>query len=233
MRKLQSNRLHLVRHGENPANIEKVFSSKIVDHSLTDKGVLQAQQTAEWFISLEIEGDRWTRTVYSSPLKRASETAEIIASAMGFDVVVMENFREIDVGDLETRRATQADWEFHEEVLDDWHRGRSESSFPGGENYIDLWTRLKQGYVKITDGSRNKHVIVVSHGGIMSITMKDLCPDTDPEHFRDIKWDNCAIAEVDIEQSGDRIRGTLIKWNQHSHLTGYAAELVPGVPRYP
>ncbi len=41
------NRLYLVRHGENRANITKEFSCRHVDYPLTPKGVLQAQQTAK------------------------------------------------------------------------------------------------------------------------------------------------------------------------------------------
>ena len=45
----QTNTIYLVRHGENTANITKEFSYKLVDYSLTAKGVQQAEQTAEYF----------------------------------------------------------------------------------------------------------------------------------------------------------------------------------------
>src|SRR5689334_15064805 len=89
------NSLYLVRHGENWANITREFSHKKVDYSLTPKGILQAQQTAELFKSKQID------EIYASPLKRARETAEIIAQALGLDVVVVEHFREVNVGALE------------------------------------------------------------------------------------------------------------------------------------
>jgi broad specificity phosphatase PhoE len=41
--------LYLVRHGENLANITKEFSYRAVDYPLTPKGILQAEQTAEYF----------------------------------------------------------------------------------------------------------------------------------------------------------------------------------------
>ncbi|MFN2190188.1 MAG: histidine phosphatase family protein, partial [Candidatus Promineifilaceae bacterium] len=195
-----------------------------------EKGILQAKQTAAWFKSLRLRDEQWASAVYSSPMKRAVETAEILASALNRDVQLMENFREIDVGELEKRKASQADWVFHEKVMDDWYRGRSETRFPGGENYSDLWTRMREGYLSVTDGISNKHVIVVSHGGIMSITMKDLCPDEDPNLFQNSKWDNCAVTQVDVVRRRDRIHGTLVKWNAYDHLSGHAAELIPGVP---
>ncbi len=125
--------LYLVRHGENPANISKVFSSRIVDQSLTAKGILQARQTATYIKELGISRDRWVRhSVFSSPLRRAAETAEIIADQLGLGVVVMENFREIDVGSLEESPATAADWSFYQQIVNDWYDGINESTFPEG-----------------------------------------------------------------------------------------------------
>src|SRR4051812_45611032 len=97
-------RLYLVRHGENLANLTKEFSYKLVVHSLTDKGVLQAGQTALYFMGKQIDA------IYSSPLKRAAETAQIIAAELGLPITTMENFREVNVGDLERYPPTEENW---------------------------------------------------------------------------------------------------------------------------
>ena len=55
------NRIYLVRHGENRANLTKEFSYRLVDYPLTEKGILQAQQTAR--IS------RTKRSTRSTPLR--------------------------------------------------------------------------------------------------------------------------------------------------------------------
>ncbi|MGB3717896.1 MAG: histidine phosphatase family protein [Candidatus Promineifilaceae bacterium] len=224
--------LYLVRHGENPANISKVFSSRIVDQSLTAKGILQARQTATYFEELGISQDRWVRhSVFSSPLKRAAETAAIIADRLGLGVIVMENFREIDVGSLEDSPATAADWSFYQQVVNDWYDGVNESTFPGGENYRDLWTRLETGLLEITKEAEGQDIIVVGHGGIMTTTLKDLCPELDINWLRNSLWDNCAVAKIELNRQGDRLQGRLVSWNAHDHLTDEAAELIPGVPQ--
>ena len=61
-----TNRLYLLRHGENPANLSKVFSNRHVDHPLTEKGILQAQQTADYFVGQELQA------ICTSPLKRSA-----------------------------------------------------------------------------------------------------------------------------------------------------------------
>src|SRR5258707_14895533 len=99
-----NNTLYLVRHGENPANITKEFSYKLVDYSLTPKGVLQAEQTAAFFQSIPLDA------AYASPLKRARETAEIIARPQGLPVTLLEEFREVNVGKLELKPPTEENW---------------------------------------------------------------------------------------------------------------------------
>jgi broad specificity phosphatase PhoE len=89
-----ANRIFLIRHGENPANLTKEFSSRIVNYSLTAKGRLQAHQTAAWFLDKEIQ------VVCTSPLKRAYETAKIIAYKLDVPIETLDHFREIEVGDL-------------------------------------------------------------------------------------------------------------------------------------
>ena len=220
------NRLFLLRHGENPANISKEFSNRQVDHPLTEKGVLQAEQTADHF------ADQGLQAVYSSPLKRAAQTAGIIAARPGLEVVVMEAFREIDVGSLEGRPATAADWALHARIMNDWFDGKNEATFPEGENYDDLWARMQAGLLAATAGRSGQAILVVGHGGILTVTLKDLCPDLDVEWLRATHWDNCAFAEIELGRDQDgRLEGRLLTWNSHDYLHGAAAELVPGVPQ--
>ncbi len=223
--------LYLVRHGENPANIDKIFSSKLVDQSLTAKGLLQAKQTADYFRNLNINRTDWTgQVVFSSPLKRAFETATIIAESLKLEVVIQESFRELDVGALEQRPTTQADWVFHQKVMDDWFNGNKESRFPEGEDYTDLWTRMERGLINVTKGRNGQNIIIVGHGGILTATMMDLCPGIDIEWLRKTRWDNCAITEIDLRMENGRPEGRLVSWNATDHLSGAASELIPGVP---
>src|SRR5437588_12038201 len=96
----QSNKVYLVRHGENPANLTREFSHRRVDYSLTPRGIEQARQTAEFFRKGRVD------ELYSSPLKRALETAQIIAGAVDRPITVVEEFRELNVGRLEDEPPT-------------------------------------------------------------------------------------------------------------------------------
>jgi broad specificity phosphatase PhoE len=88
-------RLYWVRYGESDANLIKEFSCRLSDRPLTPKGVLQAQQTAEFFAGKEIAA------IYCSPLQRTLEPAQVIGYSLKMSAVPLEFFREIDNGDLE------------------------------------------------------------------------------------------------------------------------------------
>ncbi len=218
------NRLYLVRHGENPANLTKQFSSRRVDYPLTEKGILQAEQTAAFFVARPVDA------IYASPLKRAVQTARIIARPKGLPVVVMENFREIDVGDLELVPPSAAAWEFHDRIFLSWLSGRPDLQFPGGDDYHRLWRRMRSGVELVTRGRDGQNIIIVGHGGIFTATLADLCPEVNIREILTRQTGNCSITEVEIEPRDGSFRGRLVEWASCSHLSGEAANQVSGIP---
>ena len=214
------NRLYLVRHGENWANLTKEFSHRHVDYSLTPKGVLQAQQTAEYFRDKEIHG------IYSSPLKRTVETAEIIAKRLELQVTVLENLREVNVGDLEGQPVSTELWATHNQIIEDWLTGKPERQFPNGEDYHMLWSRTRAAIKEMTAGKQGESLIVVGHGGMFTFTLPDLCGSVDLNVLG--QKHNCSITEVEIESGNGHLNGNLISWAKCDHLHGTAAEFVAG-----
>lgn len=225
------NHIFLVRHGENLANLTKELSSRRVDYSLTPKGILQAEQTAGHFLAACQSGRAGSNihAVYSSPLKRARETAEIIAYQLGLPAVVMENFREIDVGDMELQPSTTETWALHNQIIKDWFKGQVERAFPNGDNYITLCSRMRVGIEQIVAGRGGQSFIVVGHGGIFTVTLPDLCPGVDMSYLR-TETHNCSISEIEVKWRQGRLEGKVIAWASHDHLYGPAAELVSGLP---
>jgi broad specificity phosphatase PhoE len=218
------NRLYLVRHGENQANLTKEFSYRRVDYSLTPKGVLQAQQTAEYFTAQPVDA------IYSSPLKRAVETAQIIAAHLGLSCQVVEDFREVNVGDLEGQPVTPELWERHNRIIYAWFNGDKEARFPGGEDYHALWARTQAGLRLALAGLSDRTALIVGHGGMFTLTLRDLCPAVDGAWLRHQVSQNCSISEVLLQPQNGAWHGELVRWNDARHLHGAAAELVSGLP---
>jgi broad specificity phosphatase PhoE len=223
---ISTNTIYLVRHGENPANITKEFSYRIVDYPLNARGVLQAEQTAEFFRGKPIDA------IYASPLRRARQTAEIIAQVLHLPVTLLEEFREINVGDLEQRPPTVENWRAHDRVIADWYRGEYRSTFPGGENFLQLLQRIRRGLLKATHQSDGKRIIIAGHGGIFTALVKALCYNADRVEIYHGAMDNCAITEIELSAVEDVLVGNLRVWASTAHLSGAAAQLTPGHLHY-
>jgi broad specificity phosphatase PhoE len=220
------NTIYLVRHAENTANLTKEFSHRLVDYSLTPKGIIQAQQTAIYF------RDKHIHEIYASPLKRARETADIIAQELQLPVGIKEQFREVNVGSLEGRPPDAANWALHEHILQDWREGRHASIFPDGENYTMLLARMRSGLREISAHKSNQNIIVVAHGGIITETIADLCPGVDIEQLMQQENHNCSITEIELSIDGEHMEADLKQWAYDGHLHGQAAEFVSGTYQF-
>ncbi len=220
-----ANRLYMVRHGENVANLTRQFSHRKIDFALTEKGLLQAQQTAEALRGCSIDA------IYCSPLKRALQTAQIIGATLALPVTVIEELRETNVGELDGRPGNEEDWRFHNEILEAWFAGRANVRFPGGEDYASLWARAQAAIAQMVTGRTEQNIVAVGHGGMFSVTIKDLCPQADVHVLRTMQNHNCAITEVLVNVVNGQVVGELVRWADHSHLHDRAADFVPGIPQ--
>lgn len=217
--------IYWVRHGENRANLTKEFSHRLVDYPLTAKGRLQAEQTGEYFRTRPVQ------VVYASPLRRAVETAEAIARPLGLPVQVIEDFREVNVGDLEARPVSVEAWAENERIFRAWLEGDLGARFPGGEDYYELQERMQRGYRFVLEESRGQQVVIVAHGGNFISTLRFFCPDVDLFWLLSQESHNCSISCLDMELRRGKVTGRLIDWAYSGHLSGAAAELVSGILR--
>jgi broad specificity phosphatase PhoE len=192
-----------IRHGHNPANQTAELSCKVTDYPLTGLGVTQATTLAG-----QLARHPAPAAIYASPLRRATQTAEIIASRIGGTVQVIEDLRELNVGGLDGRRDKQA-WARYRQVLDDWHAGRHETAFPGGENYQQMAARLASAFSHALRHPAGSRVLFIGHGGIIRAAIPAICPRT-PVPAADLP--NCGIAELTLQPAPDGITATLDNW---------------------
>ncbi len=192
-----------IRHGHNPANQRHQLSHKAIDYPLTELGVTQAAALAG-----QLAGEPGPAAIYASPLRRAAQTAEIIAARTGSDVEIVEGFRELDVGDLDGRCDEEA-WAVYHQVLADWRAGRHDSAFPGGEDYRQMTARLAAAIGTALRHPPGSRVLIVGHGAIIRAAVPALCPGT-PVPASDLP--NCGIAELELHQAPAGAAGTLKHW---------------------
>ena len=216
------NKVFLLRHGENLANITSELSYLKVDYSLTTKGKLQAYQTAAYF------RDKAIQLIYTSPLKRAVETAQIIGEELGIEPVIIENLREFNVGFLEGMSDRDESWRIHNETIRAWVQGKPEARFPGGDDFGAVNTQMQAAMHEILAGNDGRRILVIGHGGLFFTSISGLCQNTTLQEISGRISNNCSISEMDLELKDGVIRGKLLRWADDSHLYGEAADFVRG-----
>ncbi len=83
-----------MRHGQARNNVERVLAGRAKGYPLTQLGVRQAENIAEFLKPFKISA------VYSSPVERAEQTAGIVAKTLGMEYTIDERLTEIDMGGL-------------------------------------------------------------------------------------------------------------------------------------
>jgi broad specificity phosphatase PhoE/ribonuclease HI len=149
--------LVLLRHGETPSTVRKLFSGRGgEDPSLTELGRRQAAAAAA---ALAARGG--IDAVVSSPLRRAVETAEAAASALGLQVRVEDGFAECDFGAWDGCTLDEVRERWPDELAA-WLDSTAVAP-PGGESYDDHGQRVAVARDKVMTRYPGRTVLVVAH----------------------------------------------------------------------
>ncbi len=177
--------IYLVRHGESLSNITKRYSG-ITDVELSENGRDQALIAA---MNLK---DATISNIFSSPLKRAFDTAKIISKENNFDInkiAVEKSLIEVNFGIFENMT-----WEemrhSHREETEKWIRLRNKYKFPQGESYDDIIKRVSGFVDMVPDNS-----VVVTHFGVIQSVMLYLKIADDKDLWK-YEISNCDIVVI-------------------------------------
>jgi len=155
--------LFLIRHGEILSNVKRVYAGRSPE-PLTEKGRRQVYETAEELKSLHIDA------IYTSPVKRAVETAEIIGGVIGKDYIMVDEFKEMEMGpwegmaEDEIARRYPVEWDI-------WLKRPAELILPGRETLHALLKRALKGVKRIVDNRHFQNIIIVTHVAIIRVLL--------------------------------------------------------------
>lgn len=195
--------LTIVRHGQTSANIDGVWHGS-TNTPLTDHGRAQAAA-----VGAHIEANlRPVSHVYASPLDRAHHTARAIADPLGLEPTLDADLVEYDLGDWEGL-SFQDLWE--EKRLFENMRVDTNFAPHGGESPYAVGMRLAGALRGIAERHPGERVVVVSHGGALSIAFGVLLDGDYAQWKRMMK--NCAITELAFAPTP-----RLLSFNQIDHL---------------
>ncbi|MBI2363729.1 MAG: histidine phosphatase family protein [Deltaproteobacteria bacterium] len=178
----------LVRHGATDWNLQGRCQG-VTDRELSEVGVRQAEQLAALLRDESIEA------VYSSALRRARQTAELISQPHNLPVMIEENIRELDHGALEGLTFNEIK-QSYSEFLTRWRTEPAEIQVPGGERLIDVAERAWVGINRITGRHPTaESIVVVSHNfPILGIVCR--VTGTHLNNYRSFHLDPCSITRL-------------------------------------
>ncbi|WP_022919195.1 histidine phosphatase family protein [Ruania albidiflava] len=162
------------------------------DLGLTEAGRSQARSLGQ-----RVAGER-VAAVLASKMGRAAETAQIVAAELGCTAEELDGVQEYAIGDL----AGSQDPAAVAAVFQSWVAGDLAASFPGGESGRELVARFRAAIEDVADSYRGETVLVVSHGGVMSVAIPRLTGRATPELLAAHWVPHCGTARVDVDADG-------------------------------
>lgn len=168
-------RISVIRHGLTEANDMGIYIGK-TDLSLSPKGAAELAAKTD-----EMEYPRVHR-VYSSPLARCRETADILFPDT--EIVSAEGMRELDFGEFEGKSVDQL---INRQDYKNWLGGGRDARPPGGESLEEMTARTFSAFHSIINDMMENgltHCALVTHGGIISNLLTGFgLPKYDPQYL--------------------------------------------------
>ena len=187
-------KIYLIRHGESLANLGLVLADFSMDNqnTLSKKGENQIQAIIPDFQNCNI---MW---IFSSPMKRAVKSAEILQSSLVNKpkIIIDNRLKEIDYGIYTDDRDNPEMQNIAKRQI----AGDQEIRFGGGENIREILERFLDFLVDAYKKNQNGEIVVFSHGRLLSIVSKkveELCN----KEIKKFKINNASIIEVELNNN--------------------------------
>lgn len=190
--------LYLMRQGQTDWNV-KHRSLGWNDIALNENGIVQARIAAEKLQNIEIE------TIYSSDLKRAKKTADIISAHLDLPVHYTKRLREMNFGKAEGVKKTDLPAKFpyiYSAFNDIKNPERYDIGYPNGESIGDVQQRFMKLVTKLYEDGR-KNVLIVTHGMLIRIFCEICLKKT-------IRLENGSVLKVTFDEKSKKFKSPKI-----------------------
>lgn len=192
--------LILVRHGATQANVCRPHRLQGLrpDSELIEQGKEQARAVGRevWHCSID--------RVYSSPLRRARQTAQLIAEPLGMGVRVEEGIVEADIGQWTDLSWPEIEQRWPEEYRA-FHEDPERHGYLGGENLSQVLARAQPAIEKLVARHGGKTILVVSHGAVNRVLLAHWL-GVPLRYARRIPQDNAACNIAEFEGGEMKVR---------------------------
>lgn len=200
-------RIILIRHGQTEWNRQERFRGW-VDIDLDEMGIRQAEAAAPRIVQWEVTA------IYSSPLKRAMATAQIIANRLSLPVAALEGINDMNFGIWQGLSIEETKGNYPE-LFDLWRYSPQSLQIPQGESLEDVRKRVVATIDDLTSRHQNATIALVTHRVVCKVLLCHLL-GLDNSHFWQLAQDATAINLFEINEG----KATVTLLNDTCHLRG-------------
>ena len=191
-------KLYLIRHGETDLNKQRILQGQS-DFDLNDYGRELAEKTRDGLKDVAFD------VVFTSPLKRAKETAEIIVRGRAPQPLFIEDRRiqEISFGEFEGLCCGKEHYNIPDKDFNYFFQAPDKYRVPkGGESFEEVIARTGEFLKEITGRQEyaDKTVLVSTHGCALKALLANIRPTPLSEFWGQGVHKNCAVTIVEAEE---------------------------------
>jgi probable phosphoglycerate mutase len=233
-------RLDLIRHGQSAGNVandaahaarleELDLATRDMDVPLSDLGCEQARALGTWMAGVEPD------LLFSSPYRRAIDTAELALDAAGKDRPISrdERLREREFGILDRLTRAGIEARHPEQAAARTFLGKMYHRPPGGESWVDVADRVRSFYRDLRLDHEGRHVVVVAHQAVILLfryVLEDLTEEEILAIDAEADVANTAVSTFEGDGTGVPV---LTVFNDAAHLPAELTTTRSDVPAGP
>ncbi len=189
-------KIYLIRHGETDQNKCKCLQGRS-DIELNEYGRELARKTAEGLKDIPFD------IIFTSPLKRARETAEIIRGKREIPLVLEERIQEISFGEYEGLCYGKENYSIPDkDFMNFFNEPQDYKTPPGGESLEEVITRTGEFLQEILQKEmyKDKNILLSTHGCALKACLANINGSLLAEFWGEGVHKNCAVSLIEVKE---------------------------------
>lgn len=189
-------KIYLIRHGETDQNKCKCLQGRS-DIELNEYGRELARKTAEGLKDIPFD------IIFTSPLKRARETAEIIRGTRDIPIVLEERIQEISFGEYEGLCYGKENYSIPDkDFMNFFNKPQDYETPPGGESLQEVITRTGGFLQEILQNEvyKDKNILLSTHGCALKACLANINGSLLADFWGEGVHKNCAVSLIEVRE---------------------------------
>lgn len=207
-------KLYLIRHAESVANTLGIYQGQSYDTDLSELGRKQAKALVNFFKKVDLG------VIYTSPLKRAKQTALALANELGVEVKEDVNLIETNHGEWEGLSKEEIEAKYSD-IYRKWLTKPSEVVFPGGEAFVETVARA-EAFLNSTIFDEDS--IVVTHDNIVRALLAIILEE-DIDRMWHYKIEPAAVTIISVDYLRSLNPYKVLQVDEKKHLKGLMSDI--------